>query len=81
MMAVRFHIDPRDVPADAAARRMGLTEADFRCRLPELEARGFPKAILPPACSISTQSMNGGAAVTPSSSWWQPRALATLAPW
>ena len=42
-MGLRFHIDPRDVPAEAAARRLGLTEAGFRNALPQLEARGFPK--------------------------------------
>lgn len=42
-MTIRFTIKPRDVPAHAAARRIGLTEVDFRDALPELEARGFPK--------------------------------------
>lgn len=42
-MSVRFHVQPGDVPAVVAARRMGLTEAEFqRCR-PLLEARGFPQ--------------------------------------
>lgn len=40
---MRFHVDPRDVPAPAAARRIGLTEAQFRDARPNLEARGFPK--------------------------------------
>ena len=43
MMGLRFHVDPRDVPAQVAARRIGLTKADFLLALPELEARGFPK--------------------------------------
>lgn len=43
-MALRFQIEPRDVPAHLAARRMGLTEARFRDALPQLQARGFPKA-------------------------------------
>ena len=43
-MPVRFQIEPRDVPAHLAARRMGLTEAQFRDALPQLQARGFPKA-------------------------------------
>lgn len=37
-------IVPGDVPAEAAARRLGLTEAEFRQALPGLVARGFPQA-------------------------------------
>ena len=44
MTALRFHVDPRDVPPAVAARRLGLTETAFRERLPELQKRGFPKA-------------------------------------
>lgn len=43
MTSLRFHVEPRDVPALAAARRMGLTEAEFARLLPQLEARGFPR--------------------------------------
>lgn len=43
-MSIRFHIQPGDVPAAIAARRLGLTEAAFRDRLPLLLARGFPPA-------------------------------------
>ena len=39
---MRFRIEPRDVPAASAARRLGLTEAEFDKRLPTLFARGFP---------------------------------------
>ena len=42
-MALRFQIEPRDVPFQMAARRMGLTEVQFREALPQLQARGFPK--------------------------------------
>ena len=42
-MAIRFRIVPGDVPSDAAAKRMGLTEAQFNKLRPELETRGFPK--------------------------------------
>src|SRR4051812_23347528 len=35
---------PRDIPRDAAARRMGLTGAEFQAALPSLIARGFPDA-------------------------------------
>ena len=43
-MSLRFHVEPRDVPAHAAARRLGLTEAEFQRQLPLLVARGFPQA-------------------------------------
>lgn len=43
-MSIRFHVEPRDVPAHAAARRLGLTEAEFLRQLPMLIARGFPAA-------------------------------------
>ena len=42
MTALRFHVEPREVPAAAAARRMGLSEAEFERLRPVLEARGFP---------------------------------------
>ena len=38
----RFRIEPRDVPPDAAARRLGLTQARFEQTLPQLMSRGFP---------------------------------------
>ncbi|WP_257164632.1 hypothetical protein [Bradyrhizobium sp. SRS-191] len=41
---LRFRVDPADVPAEKAARRLHLTEAQFREKLPELLARGFPAA-------------------------------------
>ena len=44
MPSLRFHIEPRDVPAHAAARRLGLSEVEFWKSLPLLEARGFPPA-------------------------------------
>jgi hypothetical protein len=42
--SIRFRVDPRDVPAEKAARRLHLTPADFQVKLPELVARGFPRA-------------------------------------
>lgn len=39
----RFRIEPRDVPAEQAARRLGRTLAEFNQALPNLVARGFPK--------------------------------------
>ena len=42
-MSPCFHIIPGDVPADAAARRMGMTSEAFKAALPNLIARGFPK--------------------------------------
>lgn len=41
---MRFHIEPRDVPAEIAARRLGKTLAEFNAALPNLIARGFPSA-------------------------------------
>ena len=44
MTGLRFHVEPRDVPEEHAARRLGLTAADFKVALPDLLARGFPPA-------------------------------------
>ena len=41
-MTLRFTVDPRDVPPDKAARRMGLTLESFTTLLPRLLSRGFP---------------------------------------
>ena len=41
---MRFRIEPRDVPPEAAARRLGKTFAEFNAALPDLLARGFPQA-------------------------------------
>ncbi len=41
-MSIRFRIEPRDVPRQAVARRLGLTEAEFDARYDNLIARGFP---------------------------------------
>jgi DNA-binding IclR family transcriptional regulator len=43
MTSIRFPVDPRDVPAVKAARRMGLTEAEFHELRDRLFARGFPR--------------------------------------
>lgn len=43
-MAPRFRVDPRDIPTDATARRLGMTVAAFVAALPNLVARGFPRA-------------------------------------
>jgi len=40
--ALRMSVQPRDIPARAAARLLGLTVADFASKLPQLAARGFP---------------------------------------
>lgn len=42
MTSLRFHVKPRDVPPSVAARKLGLTEAAFREKLPELLGRKFP---------------------------------------
>jgi hypothetical protein len=41
---MRFRIEPRDVPPEAAARRLGKTRAELEAALPDLLARGFPQA-------------------------------------
>jgi len=40
--SVRHRIDPLDIPAVKAARRLHLTLEQFRDKLPELIERGFP---------------------------------------
>jgi len=40
---MRFRIEPRDVPPELAARRLGKTRAEFEAALPDLLARGFPQ--------------------------------------
>ena len=39
---MRFSVDPRDIPPEVAARRLGLTYPQFQEKLPALLARGFP---------------------------------------
>jgi hypothetical protein len=39
---MRFKINPRDVPAEMAARRLGLSIDGFEDVRADLEARGFP---------------------------------------
>jgi len=41
--SVRFRVDPRDVPVEKAARRLGLTLAAFEEVKDRLFARGFPR--------------------------------------
>jgi hypothetical protein len=43
-MTLRFRVNPRDVPAEKAARRLGMAHAEFTAALPNLIERGFPKA-------------------------------------
>lgn len=43
-MPARIRLDPGDISPDAAARRMGLTRAEFDSVLPRLLSRGFPLA-------------------------------------
>lgn len=40
--ALRFNVEPRDVPPEKAARRLGLTLERFENLLPQLLRRGFP---------------------------------------
>jgi hypothetical protein len=39
---VRHRVEPRDVPAGKAARRLHLTLVEFQEVLPALHSRGFP---------------------------------------
>jgi hypothetical protein len=39
---LRFKVEPRDVPPEISARRLGMTLAQFQAKLPSLLARGFP---------------------------------------
>jgi hypothetical protein len=41
---MRFRVEPRDVPLEVAARRLGKTRAELEVALPDLLARGFPQA-------------------------------------
>lgn len=40
--AIRFQVEPRDIPPEKAARRLGLTIEAFAELLPRLQSRGFP---------------------------------------
>jgi hypothetical protein len=40
---MRFRVEPRDVPPEIAARRLGKSITEFQSILPNLIARGFPK--------------------------------------
>ncbi|MGY6709759.1 MAG: hypothetical protein ACXIVF_15675 [Rhizobiaceae bacterium] len=42
-MTIRFAIQPRMVPPDKIARRLGVTRATFAEKRAALEANGFPK--------------------------------------
>jgi hypothetical protein len=42
---IRFRVDPADVPAEKAARRLHLTVEQFNEVLPNLLKRGFPAAV------------------------------------
>jgi hypothetical protein len=41
-VALRIRTDPRDVPPQQAARRLGMTPDQFDAKLSNLIARGFP---------------------------------------
>jgi hypothetical protein len=43
-IGMRFHVEPRDIPEELAARRLGLSLTEFQERLPALLQRGFPPA-------------------------------------
>jgi hypothetical protein len=42
---MRFRVEPKDIPPEQAARRLGLEyPGQFNAKLPNLIARGFPHA-------------------------------------
>ena len=41
---MRTRVEPRDVPREAAARRLGLNRDEFDARVDNLIARGFPRS-------------------------------------
>lgn len=41
---MRFHVKPRCVPPAVAARRLGISEHEFKSRLQAFESAGFPLA-------------------------------------
>lgn len=43
MSGLRLRVDPGDVPAEKAGRRLGLTGAEFEARKHALFDRGFPQ--------------------------------------
>lgn len=64
MAELRYRVDPGDVPAEKAARRLGLTLAEFNAVLPRLLSRGFPEANPTRATTTWMRSTHGGAAAT-----------------
>jgi hypothetical protein len=46
--AIRFAVEPRLIPAQKAARRLHLSFLEFREKLQQLRAQGFP-----PPCSVT----------------------------
>jgi hypothetical protein len=65
---MRFHIEPRDVPPELAARRLGKTFAEFSAALPGLVARGFPPADPTTGNFDLAASTDGAMLVTPTCS-------------
>jgi hypothetical protein len=54
---MRFRVEPRDVPAELAARRLGMNVAAFSAALPNLIARGFP-APDPDTCNFDLAAVD-----------------------
>jgi hypothetical protein len=65
---MRFRVEPRDVPPDMAARRLGQTLAEFEVVLPNLLARGFPEPDRDTGNFDLDATMLGGEAAIPTSS-------------
>lgn len=45
MSEIRYRIDPRLIPPEKVARRLGVTFERFKASVPELERSGFPKPV------------------------------------
>jgi hypothetical protein len=51
---MRFRVEHRDVPAEVAARRLGLSVSVFMEKMPNMVARGFPA----PDCDTGNFDLN-----------------------
>lgn len=45
MAEIRYRIDPRMIPPQKVARRLGVSYEQFVASVPELERQGFPKPV------------------------------------
>ncbi|MEK1887958.1 MAG: hypothetical protein AAAB35_10380 [Phyllobacterium sp.] len=45
MSEIRYRIDPRLIPPQKVARRLGVSYECFKSAIPQLEASGFPRPV------------------------------------